>query len=178
MTPGGSIPFGPERKDSPWRWGSFLIGVASIVVLAFIATLGGINLIGWKWLLAVIIGFLFSMRAGRAWSQGRGREIDPPRTIEPTVDVRGQAGSTYLLLSPAKASSAGRVRPREFSPGWWALYSIVVRAPVALGDFVLTIVWRLSGGLWDGNSSAALRQFQMDQYEHADRPSDPGGDRF
>ncbi len=173
MSRGRSIPFGPERKDPPWRWGSFLVGVASFAALAFIATLGGINLIGWWWFVAVVLGYLFSLRTGRAWAQGRGREIDPPRTVHPTVDIRGQQGSTYLVMEPVKVKSSGggsKVRPREFTPFWWALYSVVVRAPVALGDFVLTIAWRLSSGVWAGNGNA-LKQFQMDQI---DRPDNPG----
>jgi hypothetical protein len=174
-----SIPFGPERKDPPWRWGSFLIGIASFVVLAWIATLGGVNLFGFWWIVAVVLGFFFSLRSGRAWSRGEMRDLDETRKVAPTVDVRGQAGSTYLLLEPAKVRGP-KVRPREFGPFWWALYSLFVRAPVALGDFVLTSIWRFTGGFWNSSGSAA-RAWEIEQAAQVDYPSDlpdPDRERF
>ena len=57
------------------------------------------------------------------------------------------------------------MRPRELNPGPWGLYSVVVRAPVAVGDLVLTYFWRFVGSVsgysqnsnrW-GSSSSYLR---------------------
>jgi predicted tellurium resistance membrane protein TerC len=161
-----SIPFGPDYKDPPWRWGSFLIGVAGFVVLAAIATLGGIWLIHWWWFVAVILGLLFSARSGRAWAQGRPPESSFTKKTQPTVAVEGKAGATYVLLEPAK--NRVFVKPRDYGPGWWVLYSVVVRAPVAFGDFILTIIWRFASGIW-GSSSATARERNL-QFDHVDAP--------
>jgi hypothetical protein len=155
VNPAGPIPYGPDRKDPPWRWGSFLIGVASFTVLAWIATLGGINLFGWWWIVAIVLGVLFSMRAGRAspW-----HEEEPPSTAP-------------------LAAAVSRVRPREFGPIWWAVYSILVRAPVALGDFVLTSAWRLGGGLWNGAGTRRSGDL-VDEIDHPDRLPAPDRRHF
>jgi hypothetical protein len=70
------------------------------------------------------------------------------------------------------------VRPESFSPFWWALYSILVRAPVALGDVVLTLLWRSFGGLSGGGSNSLWRGFQMDQIDHPDRIRSPDDETF
>lgn len=178
MSQPGTIPFGPERKDPSWRWGSFLIGVAAFVFLAWIATLGGINLFGWWWVVAVVLGAMFSARSGLAWTQGKVQNLAAAaRTVEPTVDVRGQAGSTYVVLEPARAKNSPKVRPREFGPVWWALYSIVVRAPVALGDWVLTMAWR-AGGSRNAGAAARRQRIQMEQIDPFDNLSDPDREKF
>ena len=177
MSRPGSIPFGPERKDPSWRWGSFLIGVAAFVLIAWVATLGGINLFGWWWIVAVVLGVVFSARSGLAWTRGEVQDVvSAARTVQPTVDVRGQAGSTYLLLEPAKAKGP-KVRPREFGPMWWALYSVVVRAPVALGDWVLTLAWR-AGGARNASAAALRQRVQMDQIDRLEDLPDPDRERF
>jgi hypothetical protein len=173
---GSPIPFGPGRKDPSWRWGSFLVGVCAFVLLLWIATLGDIDFIAWWWWVALVLGILFSIRSGRAWARGVPEDVAPPRVVQPTVDVRGQAGSTYLLLEPAKAKSA-RVKPREFSPFWWALYSLLVRAPVHLGDYILTLGWRLTGG---GGSPLGrrLQGERIDEFDHSDEFGAPDRRRF
>lgn len=172
-----TMPLGPDRKDPPWRWGSFFIGVASFVVLAWLATLGGINLIGWWWVVSVVLGVLFSLRYANAWRRG---DVPPEHRLvrQPAVDVRGQAGSTYVLVDAPRGGGGGRgVRPREFSPGWWALYSVAVRAPVNLGDLVLTLGWRTFGGVRTGGTSALARELD-DGVDYVEDLPRPDGDRF
>lgn len=178
MTRAGPIPYGPERKDPSWRWGSFLIGVASFAVLAWIATLGDIDLLGWWWLVTIVLGVLFSLRSGRAWAAGDVAEIRQSRALPPTVEVTGQPGSTYVLLEAGKGKGGARVKPREFGPFWWALYSLAVRAPVALGDFVLTSAWRASGGFWNGGSASRGQLEELDQVDHAEELPQPDRQRF
>ncbi len=175
-----SIPFGPEHKDPPWRWGSFLVGVAGFAVLAAIATLGGIWLIGWWWFVSVVLGVLFSLRSGRAWSRGRVPESSFSTTSHPTVNVEGKAGATYVLLEGAKSPKASRVKPREFSPGWWAAYTVVVRAPVAFGDFILTVLWRFAGGFfWSSSTgSPAEHGLLLEQYDVPSRNRPPDDESF
>jgi hypothetical protein len=170
------MPFGPDLKDPLWRWGAFLIGVDSFIALLAIATLGGIMLIGWWWFVALVLGLLFSMRTGRAWGQGERPAASFTRAIQPTVDVKGQAGSTYVLMEPARASK--KVRPREFGPLWWTLYSVVVRAPVALGDVVLTLLWRAFGGLGGSGSESLQRSMQLERIDQAESMPQPDRDTF
>lgn len=174
-----TIPFGPDAKDPPWRWGSFLIGVAGFAVLAAIATLGGIWLIGWWWLVAVGLGLLFSARSGRAWARGRPPEANFAKTSHPTVAVEGKAGATYVLLEPARAPRGSKVKPNELGPVWWAIYSLVVRAPVAFGDFLLTIFWRFTGTFWSNSAgSPSDRSLQIDQFDAPGRMPPPDRDTF
>ena len=170
------MPFGPDLKDPLWRWGAFLIGVDSFVALLALATLGGIWLIGWWWFVALVFGLLFSLRTGRAWGRGERLAVSFSRAVQPTVDVKGQAGSTYVLLEPERASK--RVRPREFGPVMWALYSVFVRAPVALGDVVLTLIWRAFGGVGSAGSGALQRSIQLERIDHAEQLPPPDSDTF
>lgn len=146
MNRGAPLPFGPQVKDPLWRWGSWAVGLVAFFALAWVATLGGIGVFWHMWSLVLLaFGVAMSFRTGRAWQQGERVERHFAKEVHPTVDVKGQPGSTYILMEPARGG--GRVKPESFSPFWWALYSIVVRAPVALGDVVLTLAWRTLGGL-------------------------------
>lgn len=158
------IPFGPDYKDPLWRWASFLMGVATFVVLIALATWGGIVLFGWWWLVAVVLAMLFSLRSGRAWARGT-----PPLTTFALVDERG-------VEAPRRA----QVRPREFGPFWWAVYSLFVRAPVALGDVVLTGFWRLVGGLWNTSGPDPQEEVRMESldYDYASELPPPDRERF
>jgi len=174
---GEPLPFGPNLKDPLWRWGAWCVGVVAFCALLWIATLGGVDLLFHVWTLVLFIfGVLMSFRFGRAWKRGETLERHFAKQVHPTVDVQGQPGSTYVLLEPARA--IGRVRPEGFSPFWWALYSILVRAPVALGDVVLTLLWRWFGGLGGGGSGAMWRGFQMDQVDHPDQIRSPEDETF
>ena len=156
------IPFGPDYKDPLWRWASFLMGVATFVVLIALATWGGIVLFGWWWLVAVVLAMLFSLRSGRAWARGT-----PPLTTFALVDERG-------VEAPRRA----QVRPREFGPFWWAVYSLFVRAPVALGDVVLTAFWRLVGGLWSTQGPEPQEEVRIDSLDYAGELPPPDRERF
>jgi predicted tellurium resistance membrane protein TerC len=153
------------------------VGVVAFLLLLWIATLGGVSLLWNFWALVLFVfGVAMSFRAGRAWQRGERLERHFARQVHPTVDVQGTSGSTYVLLEPAR--TGGKVKPEHFSPFWWALYSILVRAPVALGDVVLTLLWRTFGGLGGSGTSALLRGFQMDQLDQTDRGRSPEDETF
>jgi hypothetical protein len=170
------LPFGPELKDPLWRWGAWCVGLVAFFFLLWVGTWGGVTLVWHVWSLVLLIfGVLLSFRFGRAFARGEILERHFAKQVHPTVDVQGQPGSTYVVLEPARRG--GKVRPESFSPFWWALYSIVVRAPVALGDVVLTLGWRWFGGLGGGNGSL-WRGLQMDQMDHPDKIRSPDDERF
>jgi hypothetical protein len=174
---GAPLPFGPEVKDPLWRWGAWAVGVVAFAMLVWIATLGGVSVVWNFWALVMFIfGVLMSFRTGRAWKQGERLERHFARQVHPTVDVQGQPGSTYVVLEPAR--TGGKVRPEHFSPFWWALYSLLVRAPVALGDVVLTLLWRTFGGLSGGGTAALMRGFQMDRVDSDDPIRSPEDETF
>lgn len=128
-----------------WRWGSFAMGVVGFVLLYWLMTLFGTLFLGWQRILILtVIATLLSLRSGRRWRSGREPDRSYTKTVHPTVAVEGKPGATYVLLEPAKGPKGGpRVKPEEFGPIWWAVYTIAVRAPVALGDAILTTFWRL-----------------------------------
>lgn len=138
-----AIPFGPDHKDPMWRWGSFAMGVVGFVLLFWLMTLFDTLVLGfWRIVILSAIALLLSLRSGRRWRSGREPDRSYTKTVQPTVAVEGKPGATYVLLEPAK-TKAPKVKPEEFGPVWWAAYTLVVRAPVALGDAILTTVWRL-----------------------------------
>jgi hypothetical protein len=152
------------------------VGLVAFFFLLWVGTWGGVTLVWHVWSLVLLIfGVLLSFRFGRAFARGEILERHFAKQVHPTVDVQGQPGSTYVVLEPARRG--GKVRPESFSPFWWALYSIVVRAPVALGDVVLTLGWRWFGGLGGGNGSL-WRGLQMDQMDHPDKIRSPDDERF
>ena len=156
------IPFGPDFKDPPWRWASFLMGVAAFVALLAIATLGGIWLIGWWWFFAIFLAIVLSLRSGRAWARGL-----PPQSTFAVIGERA-----------AEAPRRAQVRPREFGPFWWAVYSVFVRAPVALGDLVLTVGWRLADGLWSTSGVDSGQDLQIDELDYTSDLPQPDKDTF
>lgn len=162
-----TIPFGPEYKDPPWRWGSFLVGVVGFVALLALATLFDVWLLGWWSVVFIVLGYLFSARSGRAWARGRVPESSFGKTSHPTVAVEGKAGATYVLMESAKAGKGPTPKPREFGPFWWSIYSLFVRAPVAFGDFLLTVFWRFTSTFWSTSPGSPSER----NIEHLDFPA-------
>ena len=178
MNRGEPLPFGPDLKDPLWRWGAWCVGLVAFFFLLWVATWGGVTLVWHMWSLVLLIfGVIMSFRFGRAYGRGEILARHFSKEVHPTVDVKGQPGSTYVVLEPARRGA--KVRPEGFSPFWWALYSITVRAPVALGDVVLTVGWRTLGGLGGGSGTGSLwRGLQMDSLDSPDRARSPEDEKF
>ena len=175
MTP---IPFGPEAKDPLWRWGSFAMGVVGFILLFWLMTLFGTLFLGWtRLIILIVIAIVLSLRSGRRWTLGREPERSFTKKVPPTVAIEGKPGATYVLMGPANPSKGRRVKPRELGPGWWAFYSVVVRAPVALGDVILTAIWRLVGGRWEATGIGRPRTVDGEEFDRAsDLPEGAGAD--
>lgn len=173
-----AIPYGPEFKDPMWRWGSFAMGVVGFVLLYWLMTLFGTLLLGWQRIiiLAIIAGLL-SLRSGRLWAAGRPPERGHTRKVHPTVAVEGKAGATYVILEPGKGPKPPKVEPDEFGPIWWAVYTILVRAPVALGDVILTTLWRLSGK-FDASGVGRGRNVESEDVDFLNELPDPAQRQF
>jgi hypothetical protein len=158
------LPLGQDLKDLPWRIGAWFTGIWAFIILLWIFTGGSVSLFQWwQKTLLFLIGVVLSYPYVRDWRRGEAVAAKAAVT-EPSVVVEGKDSGTYVVLQLAPRSSR-TVRPRELNPGPWGLYSVVVRAPVAVGDLVLTYFWRLIGsvfgysqssGRW-GSSSSYLR---------------------
>ena len=140
------VPLGQDLKDLPWRIGAWFVGIWAFIVLLWIFTGGNVSLLQW-WQKALLfgIGVLLSYPYYRDWKRGEVVTATAVAT-EPAVAVEGKDGATYVVLQ--LGPRGGRtVRPRELNPGPWGLYSVFVRAPVAVGDLVLTYFWRMVGSV-------------------------------
>jgi hypothetical protein len=158
------VPLGQDLKDLSWRIGAWFVGFLTFVVLLQVFTGGSVSLFQWwQRLLLFLLGVVLSYPYVRDWRRG---EVIAAKAVatEPAVVVEGKDSGTYVVLQMGQRF--GRtVRPRELNPVPWGLYSVVVRAPVAVGDLVLTYFWRMvgsvfgygqSGGRW-GSSSSSVR---------------------
>jgi hypothetical protein len=134
------LPFGPNQKDQLWRAGAWIAGVVALLIVIWIFSGLQLHILSWwQWALGFAAGMAFSTPWAQAWRHGHAvdhRKLQRP----PTVEVLGKEGSTYVLLP---GQTGRRARPKELGPGHWGLYSVFVRAPVFLGDVVLTLAWRL-----------------------------------
>jgi hypothetical protein len=164
VTRSRKLPLGQDLKDLPWRIGAWFTGIWAFIILLWIFTGGSVSLFQWwQKALLFLIGVVLSYPYVRDWKRGEAVAAKAAVT-DPAVVVEGKDSGTYVVLQ--MGPGRGRtVRPRELNPGPWGLYSVVVRAPVAVGDLVLTYFWRLVGsvsgysqgtGRW-GSSSSYLR---------------------
>jgi hypothetical protein len=147
------LPLGQDLKDLPWRIGAWFVGVWTFIILLWVFTGGAVSLFQW-WQKALLFltGVLLSYPYVRDWKRGEA-VVAKAAVTEPSVVVEGKDTGTYVVLQ--LAPRGGRtVRPRELNPGPWGLYSVVVRAPVAVGDLVLTYFWRIVGGVFGYGQSS------------------------
>ncbi len=174
-----TIPFGPDYKDPPWRWGSYAMGIVGLCLLVWVMTLFSLLPLGWgRLIILTVIALLLSARAGRRWTLGREPERSFARKVQPTVAIDGKPGATYVLMEPAKATKSAKVKPRDFGPVMWALYSVVVRAPIALGDYLLTVIWRVVAGRWEATGIGGARDVDNEDFDFASELPPPDRQTF
>jgi hypothetical protein len=155
------------------------MGVVGFVLLFWLMTLFSTLLLGWTRLfILTVIALLLSSRSGRRWTLGRVPEGSFVRRVTPTVEIEGKPGATYVLMESPKGLRGPRVRPREFGPVVWALYSVFVRAPVALGDVILTGIWRVVGGRWEATGTSATRNVASEDIDFAAELPQPDKQTF
>jgi len=117
----------------------------AIILLLLSWLLGDYLNISWRLLgFLFVLGFLLS--APYALDVIRGRSQPLPPEPEPQAVVHGlphAPNSTYIVVSPPPPRRAFKVV--ELGPISLFFYTILWRAPLALGDQVLTGIWRLLG---------------------------------
>lgn len=126
--------------------------------------------------LLILGGLTVSAPYGIGWLRGEHEsvEADMPAPLE---RLDGAPGATYLVLNPTDAPRAAgvskAVKPKELGPGWYALYTVLWRWPVIIGDALLSGLWSLAGLVW--SAPGGTRSTAIDEI---DRPeSHPAPDR-
>lgn len=159
---------GPERKTTAWRIASFFLGVAAL--LALVDFLGWIDVGARLFLTMLVLGIVISIPYGVAWAQGRAPE--PRAERDPIISEvpRPEPGGTVVVVHPE--GRRRRLRPKELSAGWYALYNIFWRAPVTIGDYGLTGGWRLVHKIMGFNGQPRLSDLPRPQSEQRDPPPD------
>lgn len=170
---------GPWKKSAAWRGGSFMLGLAALLwLLHWVTGLGNFG-VGRLTLALVVGGLTLSAPYGLAWLRDELPQPPPPTPIAVPEHVNGAAGATYVIVSPADAKRGGMskaVKPKELSPGWYALYTVLWRWPVLAGDALLSGIWALAGRLW-GRSSTP-RSTEPDMIDHPEKHPSPDRTTF
>jgi hypothetical protein len=119
-----------------------LVGWALILLIIRWALGGFLTTSGTLLVVMLIVGLLLSVPF--ALDVLRGREEPPPSPQPVYGEVHGvphAPNSTYIVVSPPPRRQAFRVL--EFGPIAFFFYTIFWRAPLGLGDWVLSGLWRL-----------------------------------
>ncbi len=183
MTSGQALVPGPWRKSAAWRGASFMLGFA-ILLLVVDWALGSRLEIGFGRLVTIFIvgGLTLSVPYGLAWF--RGELPAPPRAdaaipITP-ARVEGERGHTYVIVNPAPGGGGGgmkrAVRAKELGPGWYAVYTLVWRWPVLVGDAILSGLWSLIGRVFNRQSDP--RSTAPGQIDHPEKHPPPDRTTF
>ena len=173
---------GPWLKSPAWRAGAFLLGFAFLLIIIDWVLGGFVDIGVGRFLFVLVVG---GIALSAPFGLGIGRRPAPPARppdLVPQARVQGESGSTYVIVAPAEAPPAPaphaagpRSRVREFSPGWWALYSIFWRFPVFMGDYALVGLWRLVGHVRGTRTERPVRTLDFDR---ADALPQPDRDTF
>lgn len=144
MSRPGPLRPGPALKTPAWRGASLALGAVVGLWLLELFTGGFVALLGvGTTVLLVLLGLALSIPYGRAWLDGRAPLPRRGGELVPAGEVHGEGGATVIVVTDARRR--GGVRAKELTPGWFVLYTLLWRAPMALGDYVLCGLWTLIG---------------------------------
>jgi hypothetical protein len=144
---------GPWHKSPAWRGGAFLLGFAFLLIILDWVLGSFIHLGVGRFLIVLIVGgIVLSAPAGLGvGKRSASSRIAPPapRDWVPQARVQGEAGATYVIVAPPEAPAEApdpdvlgpRKKAKDLTPGWWALYTLLWRLPVLMGDYGLTGLW-------------------------------------
>lgn len=142
-------PLGPNKKSGPWRVGALAVG-AAIILKLLDWLLGGLFSFSFGFVLILIaVGLALSAPWGFAWLAGKVPAKPPsPEPALPT-EVKGESGSTYVIVQPAQPRGSGPSGPiprwRPVGGLWGLVFTIVYDWPMFLGDALLTGFWAVAG---------------------------------
>jgi hypothetical protein len=169
---------GPWVKTPAWRGGAFLLGFAFLLIIVDWVLGSFVDIGVGRFMLVLTVG---SVALSAPWGLGLGRKPAPRRLPAPELVpqarvVQGEAGSTYVVVAPPDAPAAPAPAPgprgkaREFTAGWWALYTVFWRLPVTMGDYALTGLWRLVAHVRGTRSERPLRNLDFDRPDSLPQP--------
>lgn len=171
---------GPWLKSPAWRGGAFLMGFAFLLIIIDWVLGSFVDIGVGRFLIVLVVG---GIALSAPYGLGLGRKPAPVRAGPspewvPQARVQGEAGSTYVIVAPHDApppapaphAAGPRSRVREFSPGWWALYSVFWRFPVFMGDYALTGLWRLVAHVRGTRTDRPVRSLDFDRPETLPQP--------
>lgn len=119
-----------------------LVGWALILLIIRWVLGGFLTTPGTLIVLMLIVGLLLSVPFALDVLRGPERPAPPSEPVYGEVHgVPHAPNSTYIVVSPPPKRQAFRVL--EFGPISFFLYTIFWRAPLGLGDWVLSGLWRL-----------------------------------
>jgi hypothetical protein len=178
VSPERALEPGPWRKTPAWRAGAFLVGLAILLLLLDWLSGGFVDIGFGRFVVsALLLGLALSGPYGWAASHGRAPESPREDAWIPQAHVEGERGATYVIVSPPAESRRRGLsrspRPKELTPGWWALYNIFWRWPVMTGDYLLSGLWSLLARVWGFNGGPRLRDpAQVDRPEGISPPDE------
>lgn len=172
MSRAGSLRPGPSHKTPAWRGGALALGAIGMLWIAELVTSGVVSLLGLgSTALLLVLGIALSIPYGRAWLSGVPPAPKPSGELAPLREVPGEPGATYIVVGDGRRR--GGVRAKELTPGWFVLYTLFWRAPMALGDYALVGLWTLLGQAMGRNGAPRRGDAQ-----EADELPDPGRVEF
>jgi hypothetical protein len=169
---------GPWHKTPAWRGGAFLLGFAFLLIIIDWALGTFVDIGVGRFLVVLVVG---GLALSAPYGLGLGRKPAPARAAPspewvPQARVQGESGSTYVIVAPPEAPAAPapapgpRSRIREFSPGWWALYTVFWRFPVFMGDYALTGLYRVVRHVRGTRNERPVRSLDFDRPDTLPQP--------
>ena len=171
---------GPWLKSPAWRGGAFLLGFAFLLIIIDWVVGSFIDIGVGRFMVVLVVGGI-ALSAPYGLGLGLSRKppvsrVAPPPELVPQARVQGEAGSTYVIVTPPEAPAAAapapgpRTKVREFTPGWWALYTVFWRFPVFMGDYALTGLWRLVAHVRGTRTERPDRSLDFDRPDTLPQP--------
>ena len=170
---------GPWLKSPAWRGGAFLLGFAFLLIIVDWVLGNFVDIGVGRFLIVLVVGGIalsapYGLGLGKKPSVSR---MTPPPDLVPQARVQGEAGSTYVIVAPPEAPAAApaapagpRTKVKEFTPGWWALYTVFYRFPVYMGDYALVGLWRLVAHVRGTRTERPVRSLDFDRPDSLPQP--------
>ena len=139
-----------DEKDDLWRVGAWLWGAVVILVVLFIV-LQNIVLPISLLLVALVFGWLLSLRSALIWLKGGFRPSGPEPLSIRFTDIPEEKGQyEFQFYGKQKTKVGPKIKRRDVSPGEHTLWYLTRRFPAQIGDRMLSSLWSLTGPMLGG----------------------------